>query len=216
MALRRIRIRWQWLCIGCGWLCLLLPTAPAQELSAATESDQATNPRPASPPIVGGFERFARHGDVPAEASGRLLLSELSCTACHAGQADELAPKAGPRLESAGRRLRPGWIAAFLNSPNATKPGTTMPDVLGHLEPAVRQHAIEALVAFLASQRAPLPELKATGANPVPHEFWNNGDAAEGERLVHQVGCVACHEPSEDYEGGVKTNSAIDRLLEEL
>lgn len=91
-----------------------------------------------------------------------------------------------------------------------------MPDVLGHLEPAARQRAIEALVAFLASQQAPLPELKATGANPVPHEFWNKGDAAEGERLVHQVGCVACHEPSEDYEGGVKTNSAIDRLLEEL
>lgn len=175
---------------------------------------------PASP-IVGSFERLARHGDIEAELSGRLLLSELSCTACHAppnsaSASAVLEPKAGPKLEAVGRRLRMPWITRFLIDPAAIKPGTTMPDVLGHLDTDARAHAAAALTAFLASQLQPLPTLKASGASPVPHEFWNKGDEQAGARTFHQVGCVACHEPAKDYEVGTQTESTIDRLLEEL
>lgn len=168
------------------------------------------------PPIVIGFERFARHQEIPAEQAGALLLSELSCTACHATPLKSLEPKAGPKLESAGRRLRAAWLRAYLNDPAKTKPGTTMPSVLAGVDPAGRERVVEALVAFLATQQTPFPELKASGAVPVPHEFWNKGDAASGKLLMHQRGCVTCHEPAADYEGGVQANSQLEQMLEEL
>ncbi len=167
-------------------------------------------------PMVIGFERFARHEEIPIEQAGALLLSELSCTGCHATPLKSLEPKAGPKLESAGRRLRAAWLRAYLNDPAKTKPGTTMPSVLAAVDPANRERMVEALVAFLATQQAPFPELKASGAVPVPHEFWNKGDAAAGKLLMHQRGCVTCHEPAADYEGGVQANSQLEQMLEEL
>ncbi len=169
-----------------------------------------------SPPLVIGFERFAKHQEITSEQAGALLLSELSCTACHATGSKVLEPKAGPKLESAGRRLRAAWLRSYLSDPAKLKPGTTMPNMLAGIEPAKRDAMIEALLAFLATQQTPFPELKASGAVPVPHEFWNKGDAASGKQLLHQRGCVACHEPAADYEGGMPANSALEQMLEEL
>jgi len=182
-------------------LVLLVSLAQAQEHEA---------------PFVAGFERFARHGVVDDTIGGQLLLSELSCTACHATDELSLAPKRGPRLTGAGNRMPTDWMRAYLASPHQVKPGTTMPDVMATVPQEQRDQAIEALVAFLSTQHTPFPEARASGANPLPHEFWNHGNAARGEKLFHLVGCVACHAPDPDYQGGHSQPSAMSALLSTL
>ncbi|MEX0794567.1 MAG: cytochrome oxidase [Pirellulaceae bacterium] len=167
-------------------------------------------------PFVAGFERFARHGVVPENVGGQLLLAELSCVACHDSEDLALEPKRGPILTGSGNRVSADWMRAFLNNPSHTKPGTTMPDVLAFLPEADRAEAVEALVAFLASQETSFPEPKAGGGNPLPHEFWNQGDAERGEKLYHLVGCVACHQPDPQYDGGHAQPSAMSALLATL
>jgi cytochrome c2 len=168
------------------------------------------------PPFVAGFDRFVRHREIDGQIGGRLLLAELNCTACHPSAATELAPKLGPRLDGAGSRLQQAWIGRFLESPQAVKPGTTMPDALAGLDTPERTAKIAALVAFLSAQQPPFPEIKATGTMPVPHEFWNKGDVEQGRQLYHLVGCVACHEPDRDYDSGAKVSSGLDQLLAQL
>jgi mono/diheme cytochrome c family protein len=72
----------------------------------------------------------------------------------------------------------------FLESPSGVKPGTTMPDVLGHLPEAEREDAANALGHFLATLGQPsaaaLPAAEAVD---------------RGRTLYHSIGCVACHSP---------------------
>ncbi|MCA9006865.1 MAG: hypothetical protein KDA70_16435, partial [Planctomycetaceae bacterium] len=82
-----------------------------------------------TPPFVSGFDRFARHDELEPHAGGQLLISELSCVACHPSQRSELQPKRGPRLTGAGNHLQQQWIREFLAAPQVVKAGTTMPDV---------------------------------------------------------------------------------------
>lgn len=174
-------------------------------------ADERTEP---PPPFVAGFERFGRHGEIAKGTAGRLLLSELNCTACHETTNAHLTPKRGPRLDAVGSRLRPQWVRRYLGSPAIVHPGTTMPDVLaGHAD---RREAVETITAYLATLREPFPELKAGGANPLPHEFWRKGDVERGRVLYHRVGCVACHEPDAEYDGGSAKPSALENLLETL
>ncbi len=168
------------------------------------------------PPFVVGFERFARHGDMSPVDAGELLISELSCTACHASRDPSLAPKRGPRLSGAGNRLRAEWIKSFLLSPHEIDPGTTMPSTLHGMDRAERRENAEAIAAYLASQQEAFPVLKAGGALPVVHEFWGKGDAGRGRELYHTIGCVACHEPDTDYEPPSSVPSPIDALIEQL
>ncbi len=174
------------------------------------------NAQPIAVPFVAGFERFARHQEVDEVVAGRLLLSELSCTACHATTSPDLKPKLGPQLNGAGSRLEHEWMAKFLAAPQKEKPGTTMPDVLASLPEAKRGAAARALAVFLSSLHEPFPDIKGTGARGVPYEFWKQGDADQGRRLYHQVGCVACHEADEDYETVETKPSPLDQLLEQL
>lgn len=169
-----------------------------------------------SPAIVSGFDRFARHGELTAAQAGSLLISELNCAACHRTADPRLAAKGGPRLTSAGHRLRPAWLRDYLSQPAACKPGTTMPDLLSDLSAEARGDAIEALVAFLLSQQQPLATVKGSGTMPVVHEFWRHGDRGRGRELYHTVGCVACHDADEDFPTAQAKPSAIDELIEQL
>ena len=167
-------------------------------------------------PFVAGFDRFVRHGDIEPDVGGRLLLSELSCTVCHAIEDKGLQPKRGPNLDGVGDRMHADWLRAFLESPHSRKPGTTMPDVLVGFDEQEKSRAISALAAFLSTQHLPFPQLKAGGGNPLPHEFWKKGRVDEGQRLYHRIGCIACHEPDADYAGGAPKASVLDQLLEQL
>jgi cytochrome c2 len=134
---------------------------------------------------VPGYERFHTAPDADPVAAGRLLLSELHCTACHKTPKDALgavAPKQAPVLDEVGDRVRIDWLRKFLAEPHATKPGTSMPDLLGHFTPEQRGEQVEALVHFLAT----------TGSISDTHA--DQTAARRGRGLFERIGCTACHD----------------------
>lgn len=188
--------------------------AQMQNQARAQDQARAQAPVPAddsaptvnASPHVSPFERFGRGvSDPPAAneisqaSAGRLLLTELSCTACHAADDASLAPKRGPTLESAGLRIDRDWLIRFLANPSGTHPGSTMPDVMEGVETGQRQHVATLLADWLMTRREALPEVQGSGLKPVPHRFWERGDAARGNELFHRVGCIACHAPDPDH-----------------
>lgn len=168
--------------------------------------------------MVIGYARF--HDDAAASADiGRLLLTELSCTSCHrppAERATELAPKGGPRLAGAAKRLQSAWLRKFLANPQAVKPGATMPNVLHDMSPPQREKVIEALIAYLGQADYPQPKIVSTASNPVAPEFWRKGDAARGQQHYHQVGCVACHAPDEKFQPEKPKLSELEQKIQQL
>jgi len=79
----------------------------------------------------------------PAEIGrGQQLYRQLGCMGCH--QLDLQGGYVGPDLSNTGKRLRPGWTAAWLLAPTREKPGTLQPDY--GLSPADAR----ALVAYLS------------------------------------------------------------------
>jgi len=68
------------------------------------------------------------------ELKGLVLVEELNCVACHAGDASLAArSRKAPRLSAVGSRVNPGFLESFIRDPHGTKPGTMMPDVLSPL-----------------------------------------------------------------------------------
>jgi mono/diheme cytochrome c family protein len=137
-------------------------------------------------PIVLGFERFHATEATANAAGGSLLLGELNCTSCHAiGKELEgvIVKKQAPILTEIGARAKPEYLAKFLANPQATKPGTSMPNVFAGLPEAEAQANAEALAQFLAT----------TGTLDMARPM--KSAALRGEHLFHQVGCVACHGP---------------------
>lgn len=145
-----------------GWAGTLLATAVlAGQLSAS--------------PVVPGFDRF--HSGANADAAGgRLLLGELNCVSCHTA---EVGKKQAPNLDGIGTRARVGHLRKFLADPQASKPGTTMPNLFAGDPDAAAK--VDALVHFLASTGSPKqarPDLKAV---------------IRGKDTYTKVGCAACH-----------------------
>jgi mono/diheme cytochrome c family protein len=188
----------------------------------AQTANPVTNPvtntaEPPRPAMVAGFERFARHGDLESAEAGRLLLGELSCTACHSStRPGSLEPRRGPRLEAVGIRLQAVWLARHLDNPSATDPGTTMPDLLHAIPPNRKTRTIAALLAFLSTQREGYPELKSTASRPVAGRFFDKGDPGRGRLLFHQIGCVACHQPDPTFKARPQPASELTKLLTQL
>lgn len=183
-------------------------------VSAAQNEQKSNSSEPSH--FISGDDRFGQHGEISAELTGRLLLTELSCTACHQTPLTTLEAKGGPNLAAAGTRLSTTWVKSFLMNPQLAKPGTTMPNVLHGMDNEDKNHAITALSAFLSSLKVPFPEIRATGLVPVTHEFWLKGDVENGKNLYHSIGCVACHAPDEGYETANAKPSALDQLIEQL
>jgi len=154
-------------------------------------------------PIVAGFERFFTTPESNAIEGGRLLWTELSCGSCHraAGKATpEEDTKRAPILDAVGTRIRPEYLQAFLTDPQATKPGTTMPNLLAHLPAEERREAAEALTHFLASSG------RTFGTNPTTKAIAN------GRFLYRRVGCVACHGPLESDSPRLTTSIPLGDL----
>ncbi|MFM8334599.1 MAG: DUF6797 domain-containing protein [Opitutaceae bacterium] len=136
----------------------------------------------AASPVIGGL---ARPQQLSPGLSGAVLISELGCAACHSTTRAELAAKPGPDLSAVGARAHGAHLRAFIANPSSTKPGTTMPDVLGHLPAAEREATADALAHYLATLGGPAP----TFTSPAP------AAVERGRKLYHAVGCVACHSP---------------------
>ncbi|MBD3672841.1 MAG: c-type cytochrome [Planctomycetaceae bacterium] len=175
-----------------------------------------TNTLRAAEPFVAGYDRFAASKEISSVTAGRLLLTELSCTACHQTDAPTLTPKGGPDLSAVGSRVHSEWLQDFLMAPHQMKQGITMPDVLAELPYQQKEQVVAALTAFLMSNTQPYPEIKAGGASPVPFEFWLKGNIEQGRELYHKRGCVACHEPDAEYETVERKPTPLDQIIEQL
>jgi cytochrome c2 len=166
-------------CRACAPLCIL--SAIAAAIPAPGRSADV-------PPRVIGFERFYAAGGDDV-AAGNLLLGELNCTSCHqtnAARPPFIQNKQAPVLDSVGSRVKPEYLLQFLADPQATKPGTTMPNVLAAMPLGQRESIVDELVHFLATTGT------VTHANPMRQQV------ARGDVLFHTSGCVACHDPRKD------------------
>ncbi|MFM9079861.1 MAG: c-type cytochrome, partial [Opitutaceae bacterium] len=141
-------------------------------------------------PVIGGL---ARSDQLSPGLSGAVLISELGCAACHPAARADLAAKPGPDLSTVGARAHGAHLRAFIANPATTKPGTTMPDVLGHLPAAEREATADALAHYLATLGGTAP----TFTPPAP------AAVERGRKLYHAVGCVACHSPEEPLADSV-------------
>ncbi len=128
------------------------------------------------------------------EMKGLVLVEELNCAACHTADAALAGrSKKAPRLASIGSRANPDWIEEFIANPHGTKPGTTMPDLLGKLSTAEKKQTATEIAHFLFSQK------KSDFAPQAPDAVASK----HGQRLFHSRGCAACHSPRD--ENGVET-----------
>ena len=138
----------------------------------------------AAPPVVPGL-----HGKHPLDEmhSGRLLIGELRCAACHEGM-DASNMKEAPDLSNAGARLTRDYMEKFIADPAATHHGTTMPNVLA-AETLEKRAAIAGdIAAYLASlKNGPAPALPEGEIDPY-----------DGKEIFHSVGCVTCHSPRDE------------------
>ena len=137
---------------------------------------------------------------------GLVMVEELNCVACHASDAPFASrSKKAPRLADVGSRVNPEYLQAFIRDPHATKPGTTMPDLLHHLEDRDKDAAATELTHFLLSLKQNNFSLQAP----------DRVAAQQGERLFHSRGCVACHSPrGSDGEEILNDNSVPLGALE--
>jgi len=129
-------------------------------------------------PIVPGFERFFTGDKVDLAAGGQLLLGELNCTSCHQ-PSGEVVKKQAPVLDNVGSRVKLSHLRSFLSDPQATKPGTTMPNLFaGDPDKAAKVEALVQLLATTGTPKQERPDVKA---------------AIVGRDLYAKIGCVACH-----------------------
>jgi cytochrome c2 len=74
---------------------------------------------------------------------GEELYGQLGCEACH--QLGTKGGYVGPELSGTGARLKPGWTAAWLSTPQKYKPDTLQPDY------GLSSADARALTAYLSS-----------------------------------------------------------------
>lgn len=146
-------------------------------------------------------------GTARAVDPGEILISEMNCVACHDAPdalKTRLASRPSPRLDAKnGVRVTPHWIRAFLENPQATQPGTLMPDLLAGLETPAKAEAAEALTHYLVSLRGDAKEQPA-GSGLATINI--------GKTLYHTVGCVACHAPVEPPPGAAASAEVKEQL----
>jgi cytochrome c2 len=162
--------------------------------------------------MVAGFDRFYGVDQSTDALAGQLLLTELSCTACHAANA-LLEAKRGPSLQGLSSRLQADWVAGYLHSPEEFKHGGTMPSLLHQLPEEERRVAVAALIAYLGEGSVEQPKIEASGSNPVLHEFWLKGEVSRGQTLYHQIGCTACHAMDSAFQPANKLQSDLERRI---
>ena len=135
----------------------------------------------AASPVVPGLEDGSPLG---AGGAGELLIGELRCAACHEDSAGgRLARRSAPDLNAVGARVAPEFLMRFLANPADAHPGTKMPDLLSGRSAQQREEVAEALTHYLVSLSVESEKAEAR----------ETGRSKEGERLFHEVGCLACH-----------------------
>lgn len=129
-------------------------------------------------------------GAVEELVGGRVMLDTHGCVRCHpVDDANRNAsnPQAshGPDLTNVAGRIDPVFLAKYISDPHRWKPGTSMPDVMHHLQPELRATVTTAITDYL----------KSLTEDRFERQVIESQDVVKGERLFHSVGCVACHNP---------------------
>lgn len=145
---------------------------------------------------------------------GRFLAEEHACTACHQPRDDDAAAKGlknrqAPDLSRAGERLKPEWIAPWLQAPHKLQPQTAMPDLFqdnpqGKVE-------VYAVTRYLTSLGGPI---KTPVDKTNPKEVHNS--IARGERMFSLVGCAACHSSGKHALDGIGSKTTVEQLAKYL
>lgn len=81
--------------------------------------------------------------DPEAVRRGQRLFTVLGCRGCHI--VGGTGGYVGPDLSDTGRRLKPGWMAAWLSAPEKWKPGTLQPNY------GLKAEEIQDLVSYLTT-----------------------------------------------------------------
>ena len=159
-------------------------------------------PSTASPPYVAAFDRYSVDKSTQS-IDGLLLLQELNCISCHVADADSsIEGKTAPDLKQLAERANPFFIEKFVSDPETFHPGSTMPALLKHLNADKRAKTAKQLTHYLVSL-----------VNDPYHETTPDLAAvSRGEKLYHQVGCVACHAPLRKTEAPPKHSRAFPKL----
>ena len=136
--------------------------------------------------VIPGFERFHTQEGTSLSDAGAILVGELNCIRCHQmEEAKEELPlqRQAPILSDVGKRVSVSFLKKFLANPQATKPGTLMPNLFAGLSREEQQLRVDALTHFLASTGTLIPTPP------------NTPSVKRGEELFHTIGCIACHQP---------------------
>lgn len=170
-----------------GFLLILTAIAAPAALSAADAPAGGAAGAAPPPPAVPGHERLLHESKADPASRGELLLGELNCLSCHkAPDNQRVLPRPAPDLSHIGARATPQWLRAYLNDPQALKPGTPMPNVFHASQAQAKEGAIDALVHYLVSLDGPIKSATVEGTKL---------DVEAGEKLYNSIGCAACHSP---------------------
>jgi len=121
-----------------------------------------------------------------ADASaGPSLYGESFCSSCHAVQnaaGNLVGGDVGPELTRIGNKVKPEWLAAWLDNPRIYDATTPMP----HYRFSPQQ--IVTLATYLQSKS------DSDYGSGVHLEAANTKQIALGRKLIVELGCTACHE----------------------
>ena len=135
---------------------------------------------------------------------GRFLAEEHGCANCHVAaenrMAKTLTTRKGPDLSKVGGRVHPGWVEAWLESPEKMRHGAAMPALFADDDNGKAERY--AVAHYLSSLGGPV------AVNPKPPSKKDIADSVNrGQKLYMTIGCVACHGPEKMEKGGDKKES---------
>jgi cytochrome c553/cytochrome c551/c552/mono/diheme cytochrome c family protein len=157
-------------------------------------------------------------GHLPAQATpqlehdarleqGRFLAEKYACVRCHRPAAADrmaagLTSTQGPDLSQIGARDNAGWIARWLASPHALRPGAIMPvmfadDDAGKAERYAAAHYLASLGGAVKDRDRPLNEKDRTDS------------VHRGQALYNSLGCTACHSAADAKATKISQTSFI-------
>ncbi len=136
-----------------------------------------------------------------AELQGIVLLKDFNCQACHQDDVTRasLPAKEAPNLLRSVGCIDPHFMQQFMMEPTATRPGTSMPNVMSQLPDDERRLAAREITHYLVS----------LNDQRFSHQPVQSEAAARGQTLFHEVGCVACHSPRNDEQQEILPDSSV-------
>ncbi len=143
----------------------------------------------------GSCHRERKPPETYTVASGRRLIQEANCAACHKIPGFSLERKPGPDLSDIGDKVRPEWLYRWLKSPFDYLPESKMPDFhLSESEAAV-------LTSYLLTFKKKSPEEAAAGRQWEQALLNASDEEIEfGETRYRELRCVSCH--AQEGRGG--------------